>query len=581
MEAKGKVDNNMVSVDEHTEVAIQIVSKGVKLTENLILGVLNSLEKLFKNDDKEQNLAIKDNTKEGKQKIKDLVKKHKDGVMALDDNVNKEQLKDYQNEFKKLGVDFSVIKNDAESYSFFFVSRDINVIEKALKNIIEKKNKSMEKENEVTDEPKKDIILETEGNKLESIFNELSPPQQALFIKINEIEIANKINQESINDLKKGLSQEQIASIESLYKENVFTGNDEVPKDKILSTEIGEIESSIEKINITPSVKENVIEVKEKELEGKINSLSPKEQELFTKINELEELKEGVSNEQLKNIQNLHSEYTDIHTVNKQEQLDNVFQQLSPEEKEFFMETNEFMMNSDSQEHLYKYTEARDKLSDTQIDKITDLYDKNIHDTKNKAPKGMIHMNDVDKLAADLVKSNEVDTNLEDNIIAKELANETPNKDLSIDEKRNEIADKFPSKEAQLENVLNQLDPLEKDLFLQLNKSELEKGPEFKEFTKLMELREHATDQQILKVNELHSLHVFKKEGTEAPRGTIHMKDIEGITGNLTRQKDKQAEQEKSTPIFSVGGVKEIDKKLKEQDNDKNKDKKRTQSLER
>jgi len=134
----------MVSVDEHTQVGIEIVSQGVKLSEQLLLKVLESLiERLGKNKE-EQNFVIKDNTKEGKQKISDLMNKHKEGVVALDENITKQQLKDYQKEFKKMGVDFSVVKNEKDNYSFFFAGQQSNVIEKALKNVVERKSNVLE-----------------------------------------------------------------------------------------------------------------------------------------------------------------------------------------------------------------------------------------------------------------------------------------------------------------------------------------------------------------------------------------------------------------------------------------------------
>ncbi|WP_433775475.1 DUF3801 domain-containing protein [Bacillus wiedmannii] len=50
--------------------------------------------------------------------------------MALDKNLTKEKLKDYQKELKKLGVDFSVVRNGNEDYSFFFSAAQASVIEK-------------------------------------------------------------------------------------------------------------------------------------------------------------------------------------------------------------------------------------------------------------------------------------------------------------------------------------------------------------------------------------------------------------------------------------------------------------------
>ena len=389
----------MVSVDEHTNNVIEIAGQGAKLTEELILKILRSLNELFEKDTGNKDFVIKDDTKEGKQKIKDLLRKHKDGVMAFDDNITKEQVQDYQKEFKKMGVDFSIVKNDADSYSFFFASRDANIIEKALKNIIEKKNKNLENEKEIIPEDK-EVIHDDNVKKLEDIFNELSPQQRALFMKIDEIEIANKINNDSLNEIKKGLTQEQVTTTENLYKEIVFTGND------------------------------------------------------------------------------------------------------------------------------------------------------------------------VARITEDLTGNKEKNIPMEQQV-------------ENIDIKRNEIADKFSSKELQLDSVFKQLDPLEKELFIQINKSLLEKGPAHKEFHKLMEIREKLTPEQIISVNKLHELHVFREEDKVAPRGTINIKDIEGVANNLIRLKEKQADKEKSPPIYSIKGVREIDKILKENEKNNDKDKKRTQSLSR
>ncbi|GAB0171942.1 DUF3801 domain-containing protein [Lysinibacillus sp. CTST325] len=142
----------MVSVDEHTRVGIEIVSQGVKLSEQLLLKVLESLiERLGKNKE-EQNFVINDNTKEGKQKITDLINKHKEGVVALDENITKQQLKDYQKELKKMGVDFSVVKNEKDNYSFFFAGQQSNVIEKALKNVVERKSNILENKQMINDQ---------------------------------------------------------------------------------------------------------------------------------------------------------------------------------------------------------------------------------------------------------------------------------------------------------------------------------------------------------------------------------------------------------------------------------------------
>ncbi|OCS93344.1 hypothetical protein [Caryophanon latum] len=136
----------MVNIDEHTKNAIEIISEGAKITEQTLLFILKSLLKLLEDKDRNQDFLISSNTKEGKQKISALIKKHQANVYALDENLTKEQLKDYQQEFKKLGVDFSITKNGKDSYSFFFAGQQSNVIEKALKNVSEIKSAVLENE---------------------------------------------------------------------------------------------------------------------------------------------------------------------------------------------------------------------------------------------------------------------------------------------------------------------------------------------------------------------------------------------------------------------------------------------------
>lgn len=136
-----EVSMSMGSVDENTQVAMEIVSQGAKLSGEVILKVIQGLSDLFENKGANQDFSINNKTLEGKQKIKDLIKKHNGGVMTLDENVTKEQVKEYQKEFKKMGVDFSVKKNGKDSYSFFFASKQANVIEKSLKNMLENRNR--------------------------------------------------------------------------------------------------------------------------------------------------------------------------------------------------------------------------------------------------------------------------------------------------------------------------------------------------------------------------------------------------------------------------------------------------------
>ncbi|EOQ04670.1 hypothetical protein KOY_04845 [Bacillus cereus VDM021] len=132
----------MANVDEHTQVALEVIAQTFKLSEQALLRILEALTKLLENKEQDPKDYILDgNTKDGKQKINELIKEHSNtgGVIALDENLTKEQLKDYQKELKKLGVNFSVVRNGKEDYSFFFSAAQANVIKKTLKNVVERK----------------------------------------------------------------------------------------------------------------------------------------------------------------------------------------------------------------------------------------------------------------------------------------------------------------------------------------------------------------------------------------------------------------------------------------------------------
>ncbi|MGR5881002.1 hypothetical protein ACT7C1_11585 [Bacillus paranthracis] len=95
----------MVTVDENTRIAMEIVAQSFKLSEQTLLFVLQSLTKLLENNENQpQDYILDNNTKVGKQKISDLIKKHAQsgGVIALDENLTKQQLQDYQKRAKKI-----------------------------------------------------------------------------------------------------------------------------------------------------------------------------------------------------------------------------------------------------------------------------------------------------------------------------------------------------------------------------------------------------------------------------------------------------------------------------------------------
>lgn len=227
----------LVSVDEHTQNAIEIISEGAKLTEQTLLFVLKSLVNLLEDSNNKEQVFINDNTKEGKQKIKDLVKKHEDNVYALDQNLTKEQLKDYEKEFKKLGVDFSVTKNDDDSYSFFFAGQQANIIEKALKNISELKSAVLENEEVKEAEKELNELKQTHSpERVEEVkriydelydindrLNNLSPEEKVLYEKIDNLDSLKKDVKESIKE-EKLISEIQSSQNE---KSEVETSNEQ------------------------------------------------------------------------------------------------------------------------------------------------------------------------------------------------------------------------------------------------------------------------------------------------------------------------------------------------------------------
>lgn len=258
----------MANPDELTRVGMEIVVQGTQLTGEVILKVLESLRDLFeKKENDNRDFIINDNTKVGKQTIKDLIKKHKEGVVAIDDNVTKEQMNDYAKEFKKLGVDFSVVKNEKDNFSFFFASKDANVIEKALKNVVEKKSKTIDanKEKRTEKETEHDSLVEldsekikgslnelrTKGEQLENIYKQLTPEEKELFIQLNNVKIesmdnltmgqTNSKQSGKYDEISKSMSEESKNKVNKIYNDNIHTNTGKAPKGKIHMDELSTV----------------------------------------------------------------------------------------------------------------------------------------------------------------------------------------------------------------------------------------------------------------------------------------------------------------------------------------------------
>ncbi|MED3804451.1 DUF3801 domain-containing protein [Lysinibacillus xylanilyticus] len=354
----------MVSVDEHTQASIEILSQGVKLSEQLILKVLGTLIEMLGKNKEEQNFVIDNNTKEGKQKITDLLNKHKDGVVALDENITKQQLNDYQKELKKMGVDFSVVKTGKDNYSFFFAAEQANIIEKALKNVLESKSNVLENEqvknlqldvNNLKEELPNEKVKEVKElydqtaspekvdkiNTINEKLNNLSSQEKLLFTKLQELD-----------DVKRTLYAEEIKRVEVLF--NNQYGNKEIT---INVDETSKDDS--QKDSILIEVDNNLSP--EQRMDNIFNQLTPKEQDLFMKINDAEV-----------------------------ESLNNAF------------------ADKPINEHANNLRNLKENFSEAEIEKVRDLYNKNIS-TARIAPEGRLHADKVSAAVNTLSKNKQTE----------------------------------------------------------------------------------------------------------------------------------------------------------------------------
>lgn len=313
----------MASVDEHTQNAIEIVSEGAKLTSELLLYILKSLSNMLEKGEEKKKIIINDKTKEGKQKIEKLLKKHKNGVESLDANLTKEQLKDYQKEFKKLGVDFSVVKNSKDNYSFFFAAEQASVIEKALKNVIESAEQVRDseevkqakikvdaekhhfKEDEIETVEKaytqtRDISDPTETKE----FKELSNKEQNLYIKISELDkIEKKVHDQvtkAFSVMKNGIENEG----ENHIPENIK--NDKDIEKKVNSNRTKEDSKKVLHSKLQ-NLSENELALFEQRMKYESEATAPKfnATNVYLEANKLDEMQKDFPKEVVKKINGL------------------------------------------------------------------------------------------------------------------------------------------------------------------------------------------------------------------------------------------------------------------------------------
>ncbi|MBG9520645.1 MULTISPECIES: DUF3801 domain-containing protein [Bacillus cereus group] len=315
----------MVSVDEHTQVAIEVVAQSLKISEQTLLRILQALSKLLEGKEQQpKDFILDDKTKVGKQKISDLLKKHEKtgGIVALDENLTKQQLNDYQKELKKLGVDFSVVRNGTEDYSFFFSAAQANVIEKAFKNIVERKSAVLEKEEmKIAEKELQEVrqdLTPLQSEKVKEIYDEITtvekeePKENNInYDRLSKQEKLFYAKLEELDAVKRGLYSQEVNRVEKLF-ENRY--KQDVEKEPQL------LENNTNKEKETTKVETNSKDDKE-QVKNMMKALNNDEQKLMVQYTKV--MSEGLDNH-----------YADKSSYVESNKLDEMKKDFTPEQIE-------------------------------------------------------------------------------------------------------------------------------------------------------------------------------------------------------------------------------------------------------
>lgn len=249
----------MNTVDQNAQVAVEVIATGVRLSTQMINGILD----LFLEKKDKQNFYQDDTTLQGKQNLKNLFEKYQNGgIETLDENITKAEIDSYKKEFKKMGVDFSIKKNGKDDYSLFFAGKDRESIEKGMSNAISKYTKRREKIKSIknimfdfnTDNQNKELSDSVDRN-LDMMLDENQDITQEEIVKEfdlfaqeptqKQLDLAEKLNIEDYKDMNKveiSLALEKAGADKSYFKnldmpldkelEKSQKKNDKVTKDK-------------------------------------------------------------------------------------------------------------------------------------------------------------------------------------------------------------------------------------------------------------------------------------------------------------------------------------------------------------
>ncbi|PFW93873.1 DUF3801 domain-containing protein [Bacillus pseudomycoides] len=510
----------MVSVDEHTQVAMEVVAQTLKISEQTLLRLLEALSKLLESKEKKpKDYILDDKTKAGKQKISDLINKHEKngGVVALDENLTKQQLNDYQKELKKLGVDFSVVRNGKEDYSFFFSAAQANVIEKALKNVVERKIAVLDKEEvkkaeKDLKEVRQDLTTE-QAEKVKEVYDEITtaekkePKENNInYDRLSKQEKLLYAKLEELDEIKRGLYSQEVDRVENLFANRY---KQDVEKEaKLMEKDTNkEKESKKEKTEVETNSKENKDQVN-----NMLNSLNNEEQKLMV-------------------------QYTKVMS----EDLDNHYA-----DKSSYIESN-------------KFDEMKKNFTPEQIEKVDAVVEKNISSFGKKD--GKIDINDFQGILNDIKQERakektEVKTDPKDQV--KNMLNSLNNKEQEL--------------MVQYTKVLSEgLD------------NHFADRRTYTESNKFKDMKSNFTPEQIEKVTTIVNKNIDSGT-TPTKNGKIHVDKFQNILNDLkkerSKEKIKEEPKQKKDP-FSMDGVKALDKKIKEEQKEIAKDKNKKQTISR
>lgn len=302
-----------MNVDEHTLNAIELISEGTKLTTQLLIYIFKKTSEIL--EKKNNEMILNGSTKEGKQKIQELMEKYNNEIEALEENITKEQYKEYQKEFKKLGVDFAVVKNGKDNYSFFFAAEQASIIEKALKNILERHEMIFE------NEQVKNAKIELDAAKEKLSENQLENLNKA-YEKISKMTDKKELGEE----LKK-FSQEEKTVLEKM--QNLSKAEKEAKKqaEAILNNKFNYESEKIQSKEVAKSVlnerlsdlsdKELKLFIKKMEYECLADSPEHNEKAVAKAANEYIKMQKDFSIEEIQKVKQLEKDITSIHDDKK------------------------------------------------------------------------------------------------------------------------------------------------------------------------------------------------------------------------------------------------------------------------